>query len=59
MGLISEDFVRCEICDGADFEQKRIVTIANNGRRQDVSKEYPTTQVEHRYFCLRCNHEKK
>ncbi|MNP12120.1 hypothetical protein D3C76_1043400 [compost metagenome] len=47
MGLISEDFLRCE-CGNAEFERKTIVTIDKSSKR---TKEPIELEERHEYYC--------
>ena len=57
MAVISEDFVRCKICDNADFEKREVVTIPKGVKREDKTVPYPTLQSDIMYFCVRCGLE--
>ena len=57
MAVINEDFVRCG-CSNADFEEKRIVTLAKTATRPDKQSSYPVMDSEVRYYCTQCRKEK-
>lgn len=57
MAVINEDFVRCS-CGNADFEEKRIVTLAKTAARPDRHSLYPVMDAEVRYYCTQCHKEK-
>lgn len=59
MAVINEDFIRCEICNNAEFEKKEIVTLPKGLKRDDKTLSYPVLESEVRYYCTACGTEKK
>lgn len=58
MPIINEDFIRCQVCNNADFEKKEIVTLPKGLKRDDKSLQYPVLESEIRYYCTACQVEK-
>lgn len=58
MAIVSEDFIRCSACEGADFEKKEIITLPKGLKKRygnEEANELPILDKKIVYYCATCN----